>query len=112
MALFKKLQAIYGLKWDEQFRTAALHDLAIAEWGFGLYGLTGEQIATGIARCRTESEWPPSIAGFLKLAKGPEKSWEHAGPAYQPHVRALPKPRLPIEVVRDHFCTIRQALRG
>lgn len=69
VALFKKLQAIYGLRWDEQFRTESLHDLAIVEWGLGLYGLTEVELRYGIDRCRIESEWPPSIALFRKLAK-------------------------------------------
>jgi hypothetical protein len=109
VALFKKFQALYGLRWDEQFRTTAVHDLAIDEWGLGLYGLTGEQIATGIDRCRTESEWPPSIAKFVRLAK----SWEHNGPAYKPTEKQAKKPRSQRDkdVARAALAEIKKILR-
>lgn len=71
MALFKRLQAIYGARWDDQFPSEERHDAAMAEWAQALAGLSGDQIRRGIERCRVECEWPPSIAKFVALAKSP-----------------------------------------
>ena len=112
MALFKRLRGIYGVRWDDQFPTPALHDAAVVEWGLGLAGLSGEAIKRGIDRCRVGCEWPPSIAAFVKFAKAADEPWEHRGPAYRLHVRALPKPKAAAEVVRGNLAMMRGALRG
>ena len=112
LALFKRLRAIYGAKWDEQFPDAALHDAAVVEWGIGLAGLSGEQIQRGIDRCRAELDWPPSIAGFLRLAKSGADSWEHAGPAYRVNVPALRKPKARREIVEHGLRQLRAVFGG
>lgn len=112
MALFKRFQAIYGVRWDDQFPTIERHDAALAEWGFGLAGMTADQIKRGIDRARVECEWPPSIARFVALGKSSADTWEHAGPAYRLHVPALRKPKAREDVVRGALASMRSALRG
>lgn len=112
MALFKRLQAIYGVRWDEQFPTSSRHDAAMVEWGYALAGFSGEQIKRGIDRARVECDWPPSIAKFVVLATEKPGCWEHAGAAYRPHRRALPKPKPCAAMVSAHLRTMRDALRG
>ena len=90
VAIFTKLRGIFLNRWDDQFSTAVLHDQAIREWALGLVGLSGDQIAVALAKCRTDSEWPPSIAKFRKFAMGDDV--QHIGQAYKSFRKALPKP--------------------
>lgn len=112
MALFKRLQAIYGVRWDDQFPSEARHDAALVEWGLGLVGLSGEQIKRGIEKCRTGCDWPPSIAQFVRFACAADECWEHRGLAYRPHVKALPKPKANPDLVKGQLVAMREALRG
>lgn len=108
MALFNRLESIFGKKWNDQFSTEQRLESAMSEWGIGLYGLTGDQIKRGIDKTRLECKWPPSIAEFVQFAKGQDESWEHRGAAYQVAPKALPKPKTDPEKVRSNL----QAMRG
>lgn len=85
---------------------------AIEEWGKGLAGLTGEQIGAGLDRCRRETEWPPTIAQFRKLATEPAEGWQHRGEAYRimDKSRLLPKPAPDMEKGRAAFGYMRKLL--
>lgn len=110
LALFKRMEGIFGQKWADQFRTEQMVELAINEWGLGLYGLTGDQIANGIDRCRKECKWPPSIAEFVQFAKASDELWQHKGPAYRYVARALPKPKPDPVMVRQNLKAMRSVL--
>jgi hypothetical protein len=64
-----KFHAIWGAKWAESIDGIQYRVLA-GEWAEGIAGLTGEQIKTGIDRCRTTMAWPPSIAEFRSACEG------------------------------------------
>lgn len=108
MALFSKFEGIFGNVWTDKFRNERMLELALQEWGIGLYGLSGEQIKRGVDACRTNCKWPPSIAEFLdfSLDRG---NWRHKSAAYKPAQLALPKPRDP-ELAKGGFVAMRQAL--
>ena len=60
--LFERFEQIYGPRWKGG---------DIEQWTLGLEGLTNAEIARGIDHARKESEWPPNIAEFRKLARPP-----------------------------------------
>lgn len=59
-ALFRKFQARYGHKWVSAME--GIEEAAVAEWAEVLAGLSGEQIAKGLATWR--EDWPPSAPEF------------------------------------------------
>ena len=89
--IFAKLNKIYLSRWSDQFSTTAEQNSYMEEWGIGLAGLSGDQIALALEKCRAESDWPPSIAKFRKFALGDSR--HHVGDAYRIYQKALPKPR-------------------
>lgn len=110
LALFKRMEAIYSQKWAAQFASESVLQAAMDEWALGLFGLTGRQIKRGIDCCRVGCTWPPSIAEFVRFARAVDECWQHRGPAYQLHVRALPKPKANAIVVRSNLSAMRKAL--
>ena len=90
-ALFDKFTKIYRQKFTDQFADTQEQQESMQEWGEALVNLTGVQIKRGIEECRANKTWPPSIAEFIELAKGPAE-WEHKGAAYKTHVKSLPAP--------------------
>lgn len=89
-ALWTKLHAIYGAKWSDSYPDA-ITDLAKIEWAEALADLSGEQIKTGLSRCRTVLKWPPSPAEFVAEAK---VSKPEAHQAYKPLPKPAPNPEL------------------
>jgi len=90
------MEIIYQNKWTSQFASKQAVELSKNEWGEALYELTGEQINRGLAKCRAEFKWPPSIAEFLQAAKV-EDNPEHQGAAYRAF-KPLSKPESTPEV--------------
>lgn len=64
-ALFIKFQARYGAKWTASIE--GIEDEATSEWALQLSGLTGEDIARGLAAW--SDEWPPSAPEFKKACR-------------------------------------------
>ena len=70
-----KFKVIYPKKWDDQFKcdtdekTAEIIKMSMTEWCEGLAGMSGDQVKKAITYCRTNLEWPPSIAEFVKAGK-------------------------------------------
>ncbi|MEW6647826.1 MAG: hypothetical protein AB1450_11545 [Pseudomonadota bacterium] len=82
-ALFAKLGARYGHKWISAFPSADAIDLAKAEWGARLAGISGEEIRRGLDTWR--NEWPPSVDEFRNACR-PATIASHA-----PAPKALPE---------------------
>lgn len=74
-------------RWTRQFQTERDVDLAKEEWGLGLAGVSAKEIKRGLAACRTELDWPPSIAAFRRACKGGSAAACHRA------FKALPKPK-------------------
>lgn len=106
--IFAKLSRIYLSKWSDQFEDTDSQNQYMDEWMAGLAGLSGEQIAAGLEKCREQVDWPPSIAKFRKLAVGDGR--RHVGRAYNPYQKILPKPRN-LGVAKSAIAGLRSALR-
>lgn len=64
------MTALYGTKWTTGFG-AAVDPSGV--WQEMLSGLTREQILTGLAHCKENLDWPPSLPEFKKLAANLER---------------------------------------
>lgn len=66
--LWLKMTEMYGHRWTGNFGMSASQDHA---WAAALAGLTGAQIATGLAAlAQRGDDWPPSAPEFRKLCEG------------------------------------------
>lgn len=81
--LFNRLDGIYPHKW----RSAFASEQAIQNWrdawsdAFLEERLAPSEIKTGLAACRKQFEWPPSLPEFLKICRPnlePELAWHEA----------------------------------
>lgn len=90
LVIFAKLNRVYLSRWSDQFSSPDVQEQYLQEWMVGLAGLSSDQIALALAKCRTDSDWPPSIAKFRKFALG--DNCKHIGPAYRVFRKALPRP--------------------
>lgn len=82
LALFKKFQARYLLKWTSAIQ--GIEGAAMKEWGQILAGLDGDDIKRGLDKMN--SEWTPTAYEFRELCKKP----------INPHdgtTKRLPKPQ-------------------
>jgi hypothetical protein len=81
----------YGHKWGSAFGAKPLES-----WGYGLAGLTDDELQHGLDSIRNRVElWPPSLPEFRAMCRPPDKKPEAA---HMPVHRALPVP----EEVREH----------
>lgn len=65
--LMKRLRALYGVKFDQAWGNLKPDEIP-ALWADQLAGLTGQEIAVGLAACR-DREWPPTIPEFRRLCR-------------------------------------------
>lgn len=86
--LFAKFQVIYSHKWTSAIDNDELYALALEEWSERLYGLSADDIATGLANLK--SEWPPTPNEFKELCIGDNL---HNTGAYKPFQKKLEPPR-------------------
>ncbi len=66
MVLFSRFQAIWGRKWDLNLEKASL-EIAIEEWCQGIASIPDNSIKDALDFCRSNLEWPPSIAEFIRI---------------------------------------------
>ena len=71
-------QTIYLRKWTDNFTSSEIGDIAIIQWRKGLEGIDNASIEHGVDYCRTNLEWPPSIAEFIGICEkqNGRPSWE------------------------------------
>lgn len=88
--LFNRLDGAYPHKWRSAFANQQAIDNFCESWAeaFEEEGITPDHIKNGLKACRSQFDWPPSCAEFIKACKTVEKK-EAA------HVFALPAPRSP-----------------
>lgn len=68
--LWKHMAQIYGHKWTSAY-TANPAGAAAATWSKGLSGLSGRQLADGLAACIATAEpWPPTLPQFRMMCLG------------------------------------------
>lgn len=68
-ALFRKFIAFYGSAWTQKYGSVGLTiDELAEEWSIELGGLSGEEMARGVAACRS-LKFPPSLPEFLTLCR-------------------------------------------
>jgi hypothetical protein len=67
--IFERLSAFYGSKIADLWGTSDLGSVK-AVWAEELAGYSGDEIAAGIAGCKTR-DWPPTLPEFLKLCRPP-----------------------------------------
>lgn len=71
--LFNRLDGLYPHRW----RSAFPNEQAIANWriawaeGLAAEGITPEEVKRGLEACRSQFEWPPSLAEFVKACRPP-----------------------------------------
>ena len=90
-ALFKKLQAIYGSKWNASID--GIEDVAVTEWSQGLAGITGEQLRKGLDNL--DDDWPPSLPAFRAACLG--KKANGLGLDYVPECYRTTRPERTLE---------------
>jgi len=88
-----------------KFADATEYSETMQEWGYALVDLSPEQVKRGIELSVKTMAWPPEIAEFIELAT----SCQHAGQAYKPFRRSLPKP-INRELAKSALAGIRAAL--
>lgn len=91
-ALFLKMTATYGQKWQGYAPGKELLAVLLSEWGEALSDLTDDQIAQG-ARAMKDAhpEWPPTIGQFRALCR-PQQSDEPEHRRRPVYVRQPPDP--------------------
>ncbi|QBQ54947.1 hypothetical protein [Nitrosococcus wardiae] len=115
--LWAKMTQIYGHKWSSSYGDSTdqgkLTETA-RTWKKGLRGITGEQIAHGLARClERDDPWPPTLPEFRVLCLGCDVPHKQNAAAYRkPEHLALPKPRPSRDKARPYLQSLRAALRG
>lgn len=67
--LFERLALMYGAKFLDQWRGLDL-DKVRALWAKELSGFTVDEIAAGVAACRSK-DWPPTLPEFMKACRPP-----------------------------------------
>ena len=68
--LWRHMAQIYGHKWTSAY-TANPAGAAAATWSKGLSGLSGRQLADGLAACiATADPWPPTLPQFRMMCLG------------------------------------------
>jgi hypothetical protein len=73
--LFARLSAFYGSKFADLWRGCDLEAVK-AVWANELAGYSRDELARGIAACRTR-DWPPTLPEFMKACR-PPLDYEHA----------------------------------
>lgn len=73
--VFERLSAFYGSKFADLWSGCDIPGVK-AVWDHELAGHTSEELARGIAACRTR-DWPPTLPEFLKLCR-PALDYERA----------------------------------
>lgn len=73
--LFERLSAYYGARFADMWRGCDLEGVKQV-WATELGDCTREEIARGVAACRTR-DWPPTLPEFLKLCR-PAIDYERA----------------------------------
>lgn len=67
--LLKKMQALYGAKFTQQWE--GLDPLEIQQaWGEELAGFTGSELSRGLDACK-QRPWPPTLPEFMTLCRPP-----------------------------------------
>lgn len=65
--LVERMQALYGAKFAQQW--AGIEPVRLTEiWAEELAGMTGEELARGLASCRSRP-WPPTLPEFVLLCR-------------------------------------------
>lgn len=67
--LYTSFVKIYGDKFVKNYHTEPFIKSWIEEWALGLEGTDENSIDKAIGFCRTQKEWPPSIAEFLGICE-------------------------------------------
>lgn len=84
LEILTRMQARYGHRWTAH--VSGIESAVLDEWSRGLAGLTGEQIARGLADW--QSEWPPSLPEFRDACLGKRRALNEHGLDYVPqHLR-------------------------
>lgn len=81
--LIERMQALYGAKFAQQWDSIAPARLAEI-WAEELAGLSGDEIATGLAACKTRP-WPPTLPEFIGLCR----PWMDAETAFREAVAGM-----------------------
>lgn len=81
--LIDRLHALYGAKFLQQWEGIDKAALALA-WAEELAGFTGEEIASGLAACKTRT-WPPTLPEFIGLCR----PWMDAETAFREAVAGM-----------------------
>lgn len=68
LAIFKRLRAIYGVRFSANYSTEELLNEAMDEWAQSMANIHPQRILTALDRCRDYVENPPSIAEFRGIA--------------------------------------------
>jgi len=104
-AIFSRLSVIFRKKWTADFSTEMDIDLAQAEWGVGLRGMSADQIKVALDRCSAECFWPPSSPADFRALGAVKLSACHKLFASE-----LPKVKSPDSVVRPQLSVMRRAV--
>lgn len=68
-ALFRKFVVYYGSAWTQRFGSVGLSmDELADEWANELAGFSGDELACGVAACKT-AKFPPSLPEFLAFCR-------------------------------------------
>lgn len=73
--VFERLSALYGSKFADLWRGCDIEGVK-SVWAKELAGYSPDEIARGIAACRTR-DWPPTLPEFLKVCR-PALDYERA----------------------------------
>jgi hypothetical protein len=65
--LFLRFTTLYGEKFARHYVSDEMVRMWWEDWAEGLAGVSAESIKIALMRCRTELEWPPSLAEFRRF---------------------------------------------
>lgn len=67
--LYLRFTSLYGEKFTRNYPSDQLVELWWEDWSEGLAGIKPESIKDAIQHCRTNLEWPPSLAEFRRICE-------------------------------------------
>lgn len=68
--LFKRMQGLYGIKFDSVYKTDESVEAAKSEWLTLLQKVTPEQIGIALEKLKRDAdEWPPNLIKFHRLCQ-------------------------------------------
>lgn len=67
--VISRMKALYGAKFSDQWGALDPDEMAWA-WAEELAGFTGDELAAGLAACKTRP-WPPTLPEFIVLCRPP-----------------------------------------